>query len=184
MLFLLQYAPEIMIPMSLPTPKQRFRAWAFYAFVLGTVLTHSAAVWAQSKDEPKEVTPEIMARELDDIDSKLKFAIRSEQLLAEWVGLANRIKQTGVECVPETEKALEKVNEDITSLGEGDVSEPTEVINKRRDLAERKSKLDNRLATCKVLILRSEELVPKIEERRQRLLAQRLVARGPSIIAV
>jgi hypothetical protein len=184
MLFLLQCSPEIMIPMSLPTPKQTFLAWAFYTFVLGAILGHSAVLWAQSDDELEEVTPEIMARELDGIDSKLKLAIRSEELLADWLKLVNQIKQIGAKCVPETEQALEKINEDISSLGEGDISEPTEVINKRRELAKEKSRLDNRLATCKVLVLRSEELAPKIEQRRQRLLAQRLVARGPSIVTV
>jgi small-conductance mechanosensitive channel len=173
-----------MIPMSLPTPKQTFLAWVFYAFVLGAILGHSAVLWAQSEDELEEITPEILARELDDIDSKLKLAIRSEELLGDWVKMVNQIKQIGTKCVPETEQALEKVNEDISSLGEGNISEPTEVINKRRELAKAKSKLDNRLATCKVLVLRSEELAPKITERRQRLLAQRLVARGPSIITV
>ncbi len=173
-----------MIPMSsLPLPKQRFFAWVVYAFVLGAILGHSAALWAQSEDEA-EVTPEILARELDDLDSKLKFDIRSEDLLADWLELVNQIKQTGTECVPETEQALEKVNEDISSLGEGNVSEPTEVINKRRELAKEKSRLDNRLTTCKVLVLRGEELVPKIEQQRQQLLAQRLVARGPSIVTV
>jgi small-conductance mechanosensitive channel len=174
-----------MIPMaSLPSLKQRFFTGVVYALVLGAILGHSAALWAQSEDEPKEVTPEILAKELDSIDGKLKLAIRSEKLLADWVELVNKIKQTGTECVPETEQALEKVNADIASLGEGDISEPSAVINKRRTLAEEKTKLDNRLATCKVLVLRSEELTPKITERRQQLLAQQLVARGPSIIAV
>lgn len=173
-----------MIPMSsLPSPKKRFFAWVVYAFVLGAILGHSAALWAQSEDEP-EITPEILARELDGLDSKLKLTIHSEDLLADWVVRVNEIKQIGNKCVPEIEQALEKVNENISSLGEGNISEPTEVINKRRALAEDKSKLDNRLATCKVLILHSEELIPKITQRRQRLLAQRLVARGPSIIAV
>lgn len=174
-----------MIPMAgLSSPKQRFFAWVVYAFVLGAILGHSAVLWAQSKDEPKEVTPEILAKELDGIDSKLRLAIRSEKLLADWVDLVEQIKQIGTKCVPDTEQALEKVNADISSLGEGDISEPTEVINKRRELAEEQSKLNNRLATCKVLVLRSEELIPKITERRQQLLAQQLVARGPSIIAV
>ncbi|MDH3672774.1 MAG: mechanosensitive ion channel [Gammaproteobacteria bacterium] len=169
---------------SLPSLKQRFFTGVVCALVLGAILGHSAALWAQSEDEPKEVTPEILAKELDSIDGKLKLAIRSEKLLADWVELVNKIKQTGTECVPETEQALEKVNADIASLGEGDISEPSAVINKRRTLAEEKTKLDNRLATCKVLVLRSEELTPKITERRQQLLAQQLVARGPSIIAV
>jgi small-conductance mechanosensitive channel len=168
---------------SLPSPKQRFFAWVVYAFVLGAILGHSATLWAQSEDEA-EVTPEILAKELDDIDSKLKFDIRNEDLLADFVKRINKIKQIGVKCVPETEQALEKVNGDISSLGEGDISEPSEVINKRRKLAERQSELSNWLAICKVLILRGEELIPKITQRRQRLLAQRLVARSPSIITV
>ncbi len=168
---------------SLPSAKQTFFAWVIYAFVLGAILGHSAALWAQSADEP-EITPEILARELDDIESQLKLIIRSDKLLAEWVARVNEIKQVGSKCVPEAEQALVKVNEAISSLGEGDVSEPTEVINKRRKLAEEKSNLENRLTTCKVLILEGEELDSIIEERRKRLLAQRLGARGPSIITV
>ncbi|MFQ5545227.1 MAG: hypothetical protein ACE5FE_04520, partial [Acidiferrobacterales bacterium] len=168
---------------NLPSPKQTFSARVIYAFVLAAILGHSAALWAQSADEP-EITPEVLARELEDIERGLKLIIRSDKLLAEWVKRVNEIRQTGNKCVPEAEQALAKVNEAISSLGEGDVSEPTEVINKRRSLAERKGNLENRLATCKVLILRGEELNSTIEERRKQLLAQQLGARGPSIIAV
>ena len=77
-----------------------------YTFVLGAILGHSATLWAQSEDKA-EVTPEILAKELDDIDSKLKLDIRNEDLLADFVKRINEIKQIGNKCVPEIEQALE-----------------------------------------------------------------------------
>jgi hypothetical protein len=62
--------------------------------------------------------------------------------------------------------------------------EPPEVVRQRKALEKEKTRLENRLATCQVLIQRSSDLLPKISSLQDRLRAQRLFARGPTIVAI
>ncbi len=159
--------------------------------VLGLVvllLGASAAVLAQNSAEDKEKKQNELRNlvsTLDDIERRLNDRWREdEEVLNNWSKVIGTTKETAGKCVPATEQDLKKLNEKITTLGEPTKDEPKEVVRQRNELDEQKTALDNRIATCKVLILRSDELLPRIEGVLKQRQAERLLARGPSITEV
>jgi len=96
----------------------------------------------------------------------------------------SRIKSKSQECITETETQLTKTTQDIKTLGEATKKENPEVSKKRRDLLNENKNLDQILATCKLLLIQSQDLTKSINEVQQHILAQQLSARTPHIINV
>ena len=105
----------------------------------------------------------------------------------------NPIKSQAQECIATTETQLLKVTEDLKTLGEPTIKEPPEVIKKkeppevikkRRGLTKQQKDLDTQLASCKLLLLQSQDLIKFINQLQQSILAQQLSARTPHIITV
>ncbi len=161
------------------------------AAVLGLVLLSlaaSATALAQNSGEDKDKKQNELRNlvsNLDDIERRLNDRWRDdEEVLGNWTKVIGTTKETAGKCVPATEQDLKKLNEKIATLGEPTKDEPAEVVRQRKDLDEQKTTLDNRVATCKVLILRSDELLPRIEGLLKLRQAERLLARGPGITEV
>ncbi|MFC1589274.1 mechanosensitive ion channel domain-containing protein [Pseudomonadota bacterium] len=96
----------------------------------------------------------------------------------------NQIKDQAQECIANAETQLLKTTEDLTTLGEPAAKEAFEVVKKRRSLTAQQKELDKQLASCKLLLLQSQDLVKSINELQQGILAQQLSARTPHIITV
>ncbi len=134
--------------------------WAGLALLVCIALTFSTVLWAQEKS--KERQPQDLAREVGQIERALELAAAGDQTLSGWLKSLTTIKKVASACVPETEKALQKINEDLYNLGVLGKGEPPEVVRQRKALEKEKTRLENRLATCQVLIQRSSDLLPKI----------------------
>jgi potassium-dependent mechanosensitive channel len=156
--------------------------------LLVLLLGAGTAALAQTSGEDKEKKQnelKTLVGTLDDIERRLNDRWRDdEEVLGSWSKVIGTIKENAGKCVPATEQDLKKSNEKIATLGEPSKGEPAEVVRQRRELDEQKTALDNRVATCKVLILRSDELLPRIEDVLKHRQAERLLARGPSITEV
>ena len=94
------------------------------------------------------------------------------------------IKSQAHACITTSETQLLKVTEDLATLGESTTKEPPEVIKKRGGLASQQKELDTRLASCKLVLLQSQDLIESINKLQQNILAQQLSARTPHIISV
>ncbi len=162
--------------------RPRLLRWAALAVLVCIALTLSTVLWAQ--EESKERQPQDLAREVGQIERALVRAPAGEKTLSGWLKSLAAIKKVASACVPKTAKALDKVKGDLNNLGVPGKGEPPEVVRQRKALEKEKTRLENRLATCQVLIQRSNDLLPKIARLQDRLRAQHLFARGPTIVAI
>lgn len=106
------------------------------------------------------------------------------EALAEDIKDITKIRNKAQECITDTDAQLLKATEDLTTLGEPAAKEAFEVVKKRRSLTAQQKELDKQLASCKLLLLQSQDLVKSINDLQQNILAQQLSARTPDIITV
>ena len=59
-----------------------------------------------------------------------------------------------------------------------------EIANQRKALASRRASLEERRATCRLMLLRTDDLIAQVEDLPQAILARELLTRGPSLIQV
>ncbi|MFQ5993691.1 MAG: mechanosensitive ion channel family protein [Acidiferrobacterales bacterium] len=153
--------------------------------LLSAFLLFSPSIKAQDDSKKLDpLDPQRLAQQLNRIDRALARAPVGEATASEWLKLVNQIKDIANRCVPTAETALEKTRQDLFSLGAHVDGEPIEVTRQRKALDKEKTTLETRLTTCRVALQRSEEILPKIRDLQQQLRAQRLFARGPTILAL
>ncbi len=155
----------------------------FHVLLFVLALVYGAPLSAQPQNE-EENQPEALAKQLGRIERALERGVVDEATLTDWLKLIDSTKERATECIPDTEQVLEKVSKDLVSLGAPAAGEPREVARQRDALEHEKTTQENRLATCRVLIQRSEELAPKLTELQKKLRAQRFLAQGPTIFDV
>ena len=96
----------------------------------------------------------------------------------------NGIKGKALECITGTETQLQKVTEDLKTLGEPGAKESKEVIKKRSSLSVMQKELDKQLSSCKLLQLQSQDLIKAINKLQQKIIAERLSAQTANILTV
>jgi potassium efflux system protein len=94
------------------------------------------------------------------------------------------IKGQATSCISELEPTVEKGQEIIQSLGEPSKTEDAAVKQKRTELNQQLGKVTKQLASCRVLQLRSEEILDKLQQKTNELLAHQLLARGPDVFSL
>ncbi|GMQ90445.1 MAG: hypothetical protein BMS9Abin10_0823 [Gammaproteobacteria bacterium] len=178
----LQITP-LMVPSARATvPGQRHRRRPGLFLLVCMAFVFTTGSWAQ--EESKKPDPKDLTKDLGQIERAMTRAPAGKRTLSTWLKTVTTIKGVASACVPETEKALEKVKEDLFNLGVPGKGEPVEVVRQRKALAKERTRLENRVATCQVLIQRSSELLPKLSKLQNQLRAQRLFARGPTVVDV
>jgi potassium efflux system protein len=85
-------------------------------------------------------------------------------------------------CIRSNQNSVSKVTEDLELLGEVAVSGNREVNEKHKSLTELQRKHEGQLATCRLLILRSNQIIEVTTERQQALIALQLFARNSSVL--
>lgn len=95
-----------------------------------------------------------------------------------------QIKSKAQSCITDTETLLSKTTLDIETLGEATRIENPEVTKKRHSLAKEHKTFDQKLATCKLLLIQSQDMIESINEMQQGFLAQQLSSRTPHILQV
>ncbi len=158
------------------------RSWLWFLGLLAIVLFSGAATAAE--EDKKEDEPKAMVERLDRIDRALVRGISDVGLLGDWVKDIDGLKARATACVPATEKTIQKLNNDLGALGVPGPKEPQEVTRQRKALGEERTAQENRLATCRVIIQRSDELTKKITQLEQQLRARHFLARGPSVFTL
>lgn len=87
-------------------------------------------------------------------------------------------------CITDNEAALVKVKTSLVSLGEASDAEPREVKVKRAELNKEVTGIEKKISSCKLLILKSDELQTKLSERHKEILAQKLFAQSDSVVTI
>ena len=96
----------------------------------------------------------------------------------------NQIKNNAHECIASTESELQKITEDLATLGEPADKENPDVVKKRQSLTTQQKELDKQLSSCKLLLLQSQDLIETINQLQHGVLAEQLSAQTPHIFSV
>ena len=124
------------------------------------------------------------ANSLTDIEQQLKRERYDEKNLKQFVNQVAGIKADAASCVTKLETQQSEVQAALTSLGEPAAKESPDVVRKRRDIQKQLTNIEKQLGSCRVLMLRSEELHAQINKATKELLASRLFARGPDFFSL
>jgi len=134
-------------------------------------------------DNKQNVVAE-QSREMDDIERALKRPAVAQENLKDRIKQIHTIKTGASDCAAEAENELEKLNQDLTKLGPPVKDESAAVTKTRAALSKEQAEIEKRAAACRLLLLRSDELLGRIASLQSQFLAQRLLDRGPTFTAL
>lgn len=120
-------------------------------------------------------------RQLDRISRDLDLRRHDRDQLKDWAQNVQRTKRDASECVTAAQQNLDKANKDLETLGAPIKGEPADVTQQRRALKRQISDDEKRIASCKLLVLRSDDIASRISAIQQQILAERLFATGPTV---
>ncbi|MFV2031285.1 MAG: mechanosensitive ion channel domain-containing protein [Gammaproteobacteria bacterium] len=106
----------------------------------------------------------------------------SAEALKEMQQSVTKIKSQSQGCVNFNQDNIEKINGDVELLGEVTQREDREVTEKRKSLKKIKLKHEAQLASCRLLILRSNQLIESTQKRQQALIASELLSRNKTLL--
>ncbi|MDH5518275.1 MAG: mechanosensitive ion channel [Gammaproteobacteria bacterium] len=118
---------------------------------------------------------------LDKIEYNLNRNRLNEENLPDAIKSVSPLKSESTDCVETQSKRLEQLKSDLSTLGEKTKNETSEVKKKRSELNNDIASTEKYLASCRVFILRSDEIMQRLSATQQELLAARLLAQGADI---
>ncbi len=148
-----------------------------------------AGLWlpavACSAETAAAKTPlEALAENLRDIDKQLTKGGFTEDQLKIWSDRLAAERGFAADCVGSADLTLQRLKTDLASLGEAVKNEPADVARKRREFVKSIADQERKLAECRVLVLRGNEINQRVATLYNAALAERLFAKGPSLYAV
>ena len=127
---------------------------------------------------------EAVNQKLSGIEVLLERKHYDENKLKEFASQISNIKTGATNCVTDFVTQQSDTQAILDSLGEPAPKEPLDVTRKRRDIQKQLTDIEKQLGSCRVLVIRSEELHNKINEATKELLAGRLLVQGPDFFAL
>ncbi len=121
------------------------------------------------------------SQKLDEIERGMRSEAAVVAQFRAWTREVTRTKNQADECVSGTQQDVAQIDHDIASLGQLHRGEPLAVTRQRDVLRQQKLAQQDRLATCNLLSIRSDQLLHRLADRQSELLAERLLVRGPSM---
>jgi potassium efflux system protein len=121
---------------------------------------------------------------LTEIESLLKRQLYDEKKLKEFANQVTNIKAGAAACVTDFEIQQVDTQAALASLGEPTPKDSLDVTRKRRDIQKQLTNIEKQLGSCRVLVLRSEELHGQINNATKELLATRLLVQGPDFFTL
>jgi len=127
---------------------------------------------------------EVANQKLSDIETLLKRKLYDEKKLKEMANQINNIKTSATNCINEFVVQQSDTQAIMASLGETAPKEPLDVTRKRRDLQKQLTEIEKQLGSCRVVVIRTEELQNLLNESTKELLASRMLVRGPDLVTL
>lgn len=118
---------------------------------------------------------------LDNIERNLKRHSYNEDKIPEATKQVAEIKLAATQCISTETANSEKLKSDLNSLGAQSNNEPADARQKRAELNNEIIKSENMVSSCRVFLLRSEELLNTLSAEQQKLVSARLLAKGPDV---
>lgn len=146
------------------------------------LLAPLATAWAQDGDGAAMSRSEV--QEADATLSGIEEAMRARaephiETLRRYLNQIPDARSVASQCVNDNQSALERVRNQLNTLGQTGRDEAIGVQQQRASLQERQSDIERQLQLCRVLQLRANELEQRITDVQQRRLAERLLQRDP-----
>lgn len=130
----------------------------------------------------QEITIEELSvynKQVEIIEEMLKRKKAHENQVKLWIKQLPVIRSRAAACELHTNENLEKIKADLDILGEPMEWDAPEVIQQRQFLQDKKLKQAKLQASCRLLILRSDDAIRIATELQAELLAAELFVRGP-----
>ncbi len=134
--------------------------------------------------EAQEFLPQSKAKEVTQVLDGIDQVLGRESdaaALATWSQQTTGFREEARICVTGADRRLEQLRKDLETLGPRVEGEDSAVTGKRRAVENERAAVEKQLASCRLLLLRGEEVLKRIDQRRQEILARHLLARGPQI---
>jgi hypothetical protein len=109
-------------------------------------------------------TPEVPATALAAVEPQLR----------ELGGLARA-------CIESSGADMDKLDKDLALVGKPAAGEDAAVAKARRDMQDQQKRIGRTLASCRLLLVRSDALTERLQSRLDQAQAQRLLGRGPDL---
>jgi potassium efflux system protein len=147
-----------------------------------SLLLYSASIFADINLEISNLVVE-SSKSLTKSEKKLE---QKEPLLIDELKSLQQsvttIKSDIDSCISSNQSSVSKITEDLELLGEGAERGNREVSQKHRSLTKLQHEHKSQLATCRLLTLRSNQIIEVTTERQQALIALQLFTRNSSVL--
>ncbi len=121
---------------------------------------------------------------MDGIERSLAQGVDDERVLKRLTKEVSAVRSGASECVAKTEPKVKRAAQDLSILGKPTRGEAAAAVQQRSLLTREKERVEERLATCRLLMLRSGDALAKIAEQQNHLVAKRLFTRGATFFAL
>ncbi len=151
--------------------------------LLLSLLAPVGGAWAANADGA--AMPRSEVREADATIRGIEEAMRARaepemDRLRGFLGEIPDARSAANQCVSDNQAALQRVRNQLETLGQEGRDEAIGVQQQRQSLQERQSSIERQLQLCRVILLRANELEQRITDLQQRRLAERLTQRDPA----
>jgi small-conductance mechanosensitive channel len=111
-----------------------------------------------------------------------------ERLTAEELGrelkLVNDFLSLGNQCLESAQTQLNRITESLEAIGPEVEGESREIAQERKSLLGQKTSLEKRLAECRLLVVKAEDVTNQVISLRRRLMARQVLHRQPDVRAL
>jgi potassium-dependent mechanosensitive channel len=123
-------------------------------------------------------------RQTEGIDRELGSAQVSATDLESLDTRLQALRHSAEGCIDSQNGAADMLEKNLGLLGKPTPAEDAAVAKARRDMEKVRQRVDQTLASCRLLLVRSDALTERLRGRLDKAQAQRLLARGPGLTAL
>ncbi len=153
---------------------------AFIFFLLTLVIAVSSPAHASTNGDDK--TPASIVKILDTIEHELQRKPVDITKLEGYLKQLPEYRNWASQCLQTRDNELQDLQKSLESLGDYIKGEAVDVSKKRKSIKSSLATSEKLKATCKLILLRSEESLQRITKIKQSNLAEKYVFKGPSFV--
>ena len=149
------------------------------------LLTIAAFAPLHAAPAPDQLDTTSAERSIDNLEKMLALPNVSQEGAAEAQRLGTSLRSQANECVRRTEARISALRSNLGVLGATPAETDTpEIVKQRFEIQTEISLLDARNGACRLIILRSENIVSLASDLQRQLSARRLTSQGPGGLAI
>ncbi len=164
----------------------RARLLNFSRLLAVLLLTAALPATVSAAQQPTNQLDTLSAeRSIDNLERMLARPALSQQDAAAAQRIGSELRGQANECVRQTAARIEALKSNLEVLGPEPVETDTpEIVKQRFEIQTEISLLEARNSECRLIILRSENVISEAAELQRQLSAQRLTSQGPGGLAI